>query len=161
MSNDPIDDPVTAYWRLEEKRYKAEMELAERYQAFTAELLRLALLGIAAFGFLYKEAFLEFDASQHPDVNILAAKSRAACGIALFGLTSILALLFRYCSSETVRLYLEGLRYTEAGAEAKAAQKLLCRGRLVYVCMASKAGAALFLASGAALTSWAFLELLR
>ena len=161
MRDDPFDNPLTAYWPLEEKRYKTEMELADRYQAFTAELLRLALLGIAAFGFLYKEAFLEFDTSQHPDVDILAAKTRAACGIALFGLTSASALLFRYCSSETVRLYLDGLRFSAAGADAEAAQSLICRRRLVYVCIISKAGAAAFLAVGALLTSWAFLELLK
>jgi hypothetical protein len=48
MSNDPLASEETAYKALDEKQYKAEMELADRYQAFTAELLRLALLGIAS-----------------------------------------------------------------------------------------------------------------
>ena len=46
---------------LDERAYKPEMELADRYQAFTAEILRLSLLGIAVFGFLFKEVFLNYD----------------------------------------------------------------------------------------------------
>jgi hypothetical protein len=55
--DDPLDEPETAFGDLDEGRYKAELELVDRYQTFVAELLRLSLLGIAVFGYLYKITF--------------------------------------------------------------------------------------------------------
>jgi hypothetical protein len=49
--------PKTAYVQLDEKRYKAEQELVDRYKWFVAEILRLSLAGIVVFGFLLKEVF--------------------------------------------------------------------------------------------------------
>jgi hypothetical protein len=54
---DPLRDPDKAFGDLEEREYRAELELVDRYQAFVAELLRLSLAGIAVFGFLYKITF--------------------------------------------------------------------------------------------------------
>ena len=45
---DPLRDPDKAFVKLEEGKYRAELELVDRYQSFVAELLRLSLLGIAA-----------------------------------------------------------------------------------------------------------------
>ena len=42
---DPLRDPDKAFGKLEEDRYRAELELVDRYQSFVAELLRLSLLG--------------------------------------------------------------------------------------------------------------------
>ena len=47
-------------WRLgqqevDENRYKPDLELMDRYTAFSAELVRLSLLGIAGLGFYLKE----------------------------------------------------------------------------------------------------------
>jgi hypothetical protein len=54
---DPLRDPDKAFVKLEEGKYRAELELVDRYQSFVAELLRLSLAGIAVFGFLYKITF--------------------------------------------------------------------------------------------------------
>jgi hypothetical protein len=54
---DPLRDPDKASVKLEEGKYRAELELVDRYQSFVAELLRLSLAGIAVFGFLYKITF--------------------------------------------------------------------------------------------------------
>src|SRR3712207_3741475 len=54
-ADDPLNDPNEAFGELKEAKYKAELQLVDRYQSFVAELLRLSLLGIAVFGFLYKE----------------------------------------------------------------------------------------------------------
>jgi hypothetical protein len=40
---------------IDEKAYKADLELQDRYTAYSAEILRLALLGIAGDGFLLKD----------------------------------------------------------------------------------------------------------
>jgi hypothetical protein len=39
---------------LDEKYYKPDLEVTDRYQTFSTEMLRLSLLGIAALGFLKK-----------------------------------------------------------------------------------------------------------
>jgi len=51
---DPLRDPDKAFGDLDEIKYRAELELVDRYQSFVAELLRLSLAGIAVFGFLYE-----------------------------------------------------------------------------------------------------------
>jgi hypothetical protein len=60
-NNDPLRNPLrnpeTAFGKLDEEKYRAERDLVERYQAFVAELLRLSLLGIAVFGFLFQFIF--------------------------------------------------------------------------------------------------------
>jgi hypothetical protein len=155
VSNDPLEDPRTAYGDFPETHYKAELELSDRYQAFTAELLRLALLGIAASGFLYQEVFVELGPGRHP------AKSLASWGVVLFGVSTLLALIFRYCSSEALRLYLEGLRFHIHKQGDKATLRLSRRGQFVVVCIVAKAGAALALAVGASLMAFAFFVLLR
>lgn len=40
---------------VDEKRYKIDLELQDRYTAYSAEILRIALLGIAGYGFLVKD----------------------------------------------------------------------------------------------------------
>jgi hypothetical protein len=40
---------------IDERSYKPDLELLDRYQAFSAELLRVALLAIGLFGFSVKE----------------------------------------------------------------------------------------------------------
>ena len=50
----PLSDPTKAFGELKEDKYKAELQLVDRYQSFVAELLRLSLAGIAVFGFLYE-----------------------------------------------------------------------------------------------------------
>jgi hypothetical protein len=161
MRKDPLASAGTAFGLLDEKQYKPEIALAEKYQAFTSELLRLALLGIAAFGFLYKEAFALFEQSEHPAVDIATAKCFAASSMYLFGATALFALAFQYFSSETVRMYLEGLRHLVANDQACAKERLTTRGKVVVVCMIAKAGAAIALAAGSLTTALAFIQLLK
>lgn len=41
--------------KLDDNVFKADFEITDKYQAFSAELLRLALLGIAGYGFLLSQ----------------------------------------------------------------------------------------------------------
>ncbi|MCP4610139.1 MAG: hypothetical protein GY845_15630 [Planctomycetes bacterium] len=158
--NSPLAQPETAYGDLNEKQYKAEVELADRYQGFTTELVRLSLLGIAVFGFLYKEVFWGFDSKEHPNIQIDCVKELASWSIFLFGICTLFALVFRYFSAESTRYYIEGLRFFEAGKQDKARLKLKKRNSAVIVCIVSKAGAVLCLAVGAMLVAWVFIKLL-
>lgn len=158
--NKPLLNVDTAYGPLEEDRYEAEIKMTDRYQQFTAELLRLALLGIAVFGFLFKEVFLDFDCAKNPNVDIATVKDIAGIAILLFGLCSLSSLVFRYWSVESLRFYLEGLRFAKVGDQDKAKIKLKQRNRRVIICIFSKAIAALSLAFGALLMAFSFFRLL-
>ncbi|TJZ66662.1 hypothetical protein [Chitiniphilus eburneus] len=46
---------------LDEDHYKIDLAVLERYQSFSSELLRLALLGLAAYGFLIANVALKMD----------------------------------------------------------------------------------------------------
>jgi hypothetical protein len=154
---DPLRDPDKAFDDLAEIKYRAELELVDRYQSFVAELLRLSLAGIAVFGFLYK---ITFEAGATMGV----AKVPAALGILAFSISAASALVFRFFAAEGARFYIEALRFTRAYADG--AQKQLARKRLdirdkkIRICRTSKAIAAVTLALGGVLEAAAFALLL-
>jgi hypothetical protein len=148
-NNDPLRDPDTAFGELDEEKYSAERDLVERYQAFVAELLRLSLLGIAVFGFLYKIIFEANLLSKLPQ----AAPILAAFGVAMFGISALFALGFRFFSTTSLGLYIEALRFKECTPPKPedAKESLDRRHRTNVICTRSKAIAAATLALGAAL----------
>jgi hypothetical protein len=143
-NEDPDQDPKTAFAVVTDDRLKPELVLVEKYQAFSAELLRLALLGIAVLGFTIEHAN-----------GLQGCQSALRCvlsSIVCFGVSSCAAIAHRYASSETLRLFVWGLRSfegTEAGEAARV--HLQTRGRWVVVCVWLKSVAAALLALGAAL----------
>jgi hypothetical protein len=154
---DPLRDPDKAFGTLEEGRYRAELELVDRYQSFVAELLRLALLGIAVFGFLYQ---ITFEAG----ATIGVATVPAALGILAFGISAFAALVFRFFAAEGARFYIEALRFNPPKADyaqkERARKSLDTRYQKVRICRQSKEIAALALASGGVLEALAFFLLL-
>jgi hypothetical protein len=140
---DPLRDPDKAFGDLEEREYRAELELVDRYQAFVAELLRLSLAGIAVFGFLYEYLI--------SSTNVLA-NVLAAFGVLMFGISAASALVFRFFASEGARFYIEALRFTRANAgreqKARAKKSLDIRDEKVRICRTSKGIAAVTLAWG-------------
>jgi hypothetical protein len=171
-SNDPLQKPETAFGKLDEAQYQAELGLVDRYQAFVAELLRLSLLGIAVFGYLYKVTF-------ENDASIGAAKVPAALGVFMFGVCALTALAFRFFANEGARFYIQALRSTPDNADctqekrtkeqkhlAKEEQKQLAtasletRHKKVVICRWSKAIATSSLALGGVLEALAFCLLL-
>ena len=95
---DPLRNPDTAFGKLDEEKYRAERDLVDRYQAFVAELLRLSLLGIAVFGFLYKIIFEANLLSKLPQTApklaafgvSITAPELAAFGVLMFGISAFL-----------------------------------------------------------------------
>ena len=153
---DPLRDPDKAFGDLDEREYRAELELIDRYQAFVAELLRLSLAGIAVFGFLYEYLV----SSESPTTtNVLAA-----FGVLMFGISAANALIFRFFATEGARFYIEALRFTpaNAGSEQKerARTSLDIRDAKVRICRTSKGIAAVTLALGGVLEAFAFFLLL-
>jgi hypothetical protein len=147
---DPLRNPDTAFGKLDEDKYRAERDLVDRYQAFVAELLRLSLLGIALFGFLYK---ITFEAG----APIGVAHVLAALGILAFGISALTALLFRFLAIQSLGLYIQALRFKECTLpKTEDAEKSLNRRhRRNVICTRSKAIAAVTLALGGALEAFA------
>lgn len=147
---DPLRNPDTAFGKLDEDKYRAERDLVDRYQAFVAELLRLSLLGIAVFGFLYK---ITFEAG----APIGVAHVLAALGILAFGISALTALVFRFVATTSLGFYIQALRFTECTPpKMEDAKKSLDRRHLRNrICTRSKAIAALTLAVGGALVAFA------
>jgi hypothetical protein len=155
--DDELRDPDKAFVKLEEGKYRAELELVDRYQSFVAELLRLSLAGIAVFGFLYK---ITFEAG----ATIGVAKVPAALGILAFGISAASALVFRFFAAEGARFYIEALRFNPPNADSaqkkRARESLEIRDEKVRFCRLSKEIAALALAVGGVLEAFAVCLLL-
>lgn len=80
----------------------SDFALMDKYQGFSAELLRLALIGIGAFGFLLEQF----------TINSLAPSARiaAGCSMALLAISAGFALGHRYMSSDGMFHHLRLLR---------------------------------------------------
>lgn len=156
--DDPLNDPSTAFDKMDETNYKAELDLVDRYQSFVAELLRLSLLGIAVFGFLYEKIFKDIG-PQELCTNLGAAKYLAAVGVIMFGISAAVALIFRYCATEGARFYIEALRLKSKNGN-RAQESLDKRYQKILICRWSKLTAAVTLGLGGLLMAVAFCLLL-
>jgi hypothetical protein len=157
MPMDPLSDPNTAFGELKEAKYKAELQLVDRYQSFVAELLHLSLLGIAVFGFLYKEMLADFGPS--PLLTITGvAKILAASGVLAFAVAAVAALIFRFSATEGARYYIEALRFPTDMKRAK--KSLDTRLEKVHVARRTKATAGIMLGLGGVLVALALTLLL-
>lgn len=149
--DDLLNDPSTAYIKLNEQEYKAELELVDRYKSFVAEMLRLSVAGIAVFGFLYKDIFK----SETSDPLVIYL---AAMGLIAFALSTVSALIFQYFANEGFRWYIVGLRSYTYKKENPTSPKQIpdteknvkkaAKRRHIY-CLPSKVFSAVFLGLGA------------
>lgn len=145
--NDLLKKRETAYAELDEQRYRAEQELADRYRSFVAEILRLSLGGIAVFSFIYKQGSAVTQSGGN-----LAVKF-AFAGVAMFSLSLVFALVFLYSASEGLRWYIAGLRALVSEGQVVSGKQgpddyLAQRHRWIVQCSWSKLGAAVTLALG-------------
>lgn len=85
---------------LAEDSFRADFEITDKYQGFSAELVRLALLCIAGYGFLLANLVLE-DANPGPFFeNLLTYKWVLALGIVSLGVATASALAHRFFSTD-------------------------------------------------------------
>lgn len=143
----PEKDPETAFVSLTEDRSKVEQAVADNYRAFSAEMLRLSLLGIAVVGFIYENIF---------DILPVFSKHSAAISLIFFGMAAASALIHRYFNGETVRLYVWGLRFHESKRITESRDCLKSRESIIIICIIAKAASAVFLGIGALLLAIAF-----
>jgi hypothetical protein len=107
---------------VEEKYYKPDLEITDRFQAYSAELLRVSIAGVAAVGFFYEklEKFLDF--TQH-FWGFFTVKKILIGSLISLATSSALALAHRYLSSDSMAYHLNHIRLAQA-AESEEGDKV-------------------------------------
>jgi len=156
---DPLDEPSSAFGVLDEVRYKAELDLVDRYQLFVAEMLRLSLGGLAIFGFIYEKMFSPTLLNSTAPFAT-PAKCTAAIGVLLLSICAASALVFRYFATEGARYYIEALRFAPSSTATdvthsstatdvtRSKKSLTIRRKRIKFCIISKAISAICLGFG-------------
>jgi hypothetical protein len=105
-----------------ESTFKNDLEITDRYQSFSAELLRLSLLGITAIGalvttILLKETPEGLSKSLLSIINLSNLKFYLTLSLLFLGISAICALSHRYFSTDSMACHLEFMRYVRRGSE--------------------------------------------
>ncbi|MFL6235525.1 MAG: hypothetical protein ACJ76N_20480 [Thermoanaerobaculia bacterium] len=157
---------------LPEDLFKADFELTDRYQAFSTELVRLALLGIAGYGFLISEVLVKSGGGPS-NLSCLADHSISlGLGVILLGLSAALALAHRFfstgCLARQIKI-LRTLKRTEnpqwTEQERKIDQDLLKRERedqlrILHICNRVLMASVALLVGGATTVAYVFAAIL-
>jgi hypothetical protein len=98
---------------ISEPEYKADLEVLDRYQAYSAEVARLAILTIIAFGFLLSFAFHNGGRTQFGDA-LLRHKYFLTTGILALGIAVGLALAHRYVSTDSMSVLIRNIRISKS-----------------------------------------------
>jgi hypothetical protein len=140
---------------------KHDWELLDRYQAFSAELLRMSLAGIAAVGFLVT-ALAGKGSLQN--ISGVPLTSRLAMGVGLLalGLSAGAALAHRFVSSDSMAYHVSVLRMQLRGrADTDIASEKAARNKRFKLSSALLSAAASFLSIGALALAVSFIALLK
>jgi hypothetical protein len=96
---------------LDAEAYGVDFALAERYQGFSTEVVRLALLGIAGYGFMFATLLTTGDTSiPHAFRMLPSFRVSLGCGLVAFGLATGTALAHRYYSTDCLTHHVTLLR---------------------------------------------------
>lgn len=94
-----------------EGTFEHDVSLLEKYQEFSAELLRLALLGLTAIGLVVSQAvFAQPDESANTLSKLGLVKTWIVAALLLFALAVLGALWHRYVSSDSLSWHLQAMR---------------------------------------------------
>ena len=88
--------------------FEHDLAVQERYQNFSAELLRLSLLGIGAIGFISINTILGGNDDRIPLPDVVRITTIFA--LISFGLAAIAALIHRYCITDMLSWQIQSLR---------------------------------------------------
>ena len=98
---------------VDELLYKPDLAVSEKYQAFSSELLRISLIGIAAIGFFYEKLNTQLLFEKQLLFSI-TVKEMLHLSLSLLAISSAFALSHRYFSSDCIAYMISTLRYTNA-----------------------------------------------
>ena len=93
--------------------FKDDLALLDRYQAFSAELVRISLLSLSGLGAIIFRIF--FDEKPAAQFQTSFVKFGIMSSAAAFGIAAAAALLHRYFSSDSMTCHLRVLRLEKAG----------------------------------------------
>ncbi len=99
-------------YEVDDKRYKVDIDVLEKYQSFTTEVLRLSLLGIAGYGFLITNIALKMvkDGDYELLDKLVASPSMLAFGAIALGISAGTALGHRYFSTDCLTHFVRRIR---------------------------------------------------
>lgn len=99
-----------------ESDFDDQLAVLDRYQAYSAEQLRLALLGVAAIGFLITSAVGTTDPSGERVVSLATGdvKFLLCLALAALGVSAAASLLHRYFSTDSMAYHLAYERLKKA-----------------------------------------------
>ncbi|MBX7170133.1 MAG: hypothetical protein K1X72_04195 [Pyrinomonadaceae bacterium] len=92
---------------IDERTFSEDLQVGDRYQKFSEELLRLALLGFAGISFLITNVLLK---SPPPESINKYFKIFVAISLICLGISSAAAILHRYFSTDSLSCHLVLLR---------------------------------------------------
>jgi hypothetical protein len=96
----PIPARSIADLELDEKVYKPDFEITAKYQAFSKELSRIALLGLGVYGFLIKMATDQPGVAREYFVAIQEHRYLAVLGVAAFAASAACALMHGFLATK-------------------------------------------------------------
>jgi hypothetical protein len=115
--NYPHNEPVPSLGSIEtsDKTYSNDVIVSDRYQTFSAELLRLSLLGIAGIGFLVVNILLKDESREL--VKYKSFMGFLSASLVFLGLSAASALLHRWLSTDSLAEHLLLIRLEKRKAE--------------------------------------------
>lgn len=87
--------------------WKADFDIVDRYQSFANEMMRISLLGIAAYGFLIKEICMK-DPKFYSLLQIL--RSSVGAGITCLFISLVFSLAHRFLSTDCLYYQVQIMR---------------------------------------------------
>ena len=170
MAKNPIPSLSGVKVEIPEERYRADLELHDRFQSFSAELLKLSFAGLAATG-----VSLAFLTNSHCDLisnNLVSGRLKYLAAVCLlgFGLSSILALVHRFFASDgmyhhirAIKLLIivenEPAREFAEGIKKKAGEDEIVRNKKYSISADALRWSAVALVVGASALGGAFLSI--
>ena len=105
---------------VDEKVYRVDLELQDRYTAYSAEILRLALLGIAGYGFLLKDLVY----AEHAPATMVQRAHEVwyllIGGVLCLGISAVFALQHRVYATDCVACVTAFVRKNACGRAEEA-----------------------------------------
>lgn len=102
-------DRQLGHFSLPERTIEHDLAIQERYQAFSAELLRISLLGLSVVGFAVSKVLFP-DADGAP-IDLGAGITLAlVASLVGFGISAAAALIHRYSSVDSLSWHVQSLR---------------------------------------------------
>lgn len=136
---------------LPSETFEHDLSVSDKYQSFSAELLRLALLGVGAIGFLISNFVLQREAATNLKSSS-GLKPYLVLSLISLGISAACALLHRYFGPDSLACHLEALRLmlrNNAGDRKNAEKQEEARDRRFKFCARILFASATFLWVGA------------